>query len=208
MSGQRERKVGSVDSAAVVTYPDQLEATATNLNCNGRGPGVDCVLRQLLHHGHRALHDLTGGDERNDAGVQLLDRGHGYTSLRTSPLRPLPILPRRCTPNLNGEVACADHFPSRRNAGGEVRWGSVGGVADRSPGRGCYVGRPETRSTSSASAIASRTSAPSSDSQRSAKAGSRAPGKFTRTLMALARIAAHAAHAATAASDVTVGLPI
>ena len=57
-----KQRVVTVHAGTVVCNADETPAAGLNLHGDARGPGVEGVLDQLLHHAGRALHHLAGGD--------------------------------------------------------------------------------------------------------------------------------------------------
>ena len=68
-------------AAAVVGNPEEGHAPVPDFQCDLGGPGVHGIFQQLLGHGGRPLHHLTGGDEVGDMRGKLNDFGHGVTSV-------------------------------------------------------------------------------------------------------------------------------
>ena len=58
------------DAGTVVSDPDKGNSAALDLHSDGAGSRVDGIFHQLLHHGSRALHHLTGGNFVNGTLIQ------------------------------------------------------------------------------------------------------------------------------------------
>jgi len=69
-------RVVPVHPAPVVGDPHEREPALVGVHRDARGPRVERVLDQLLHHGGGALHHLAGGDLVDETGGQEADAGH------------------------------------------------------------------------------------------------------------------------------------
>lgn len=62
VTGQGQRQVIGGNPAAVVAYPQQLDAALLNIDVDAPGAGVDAVFQQLLDHRRWPLDHLTRRD--------------------------------------------------------------------------------------------------------------------------------------------------
>ncbi|MNZ91226.1 hypothetical protein D3C78_1102010 [compost metagenome] len=73
VSGQGQWQVVGGNTAAVVTYPQQLDAALLHFDIDASGTGVQTVLQQLLGHRSRAFDHLTGGNLVGQPRAEQLD---------------------------------------------------------------------------------------------------------------------------------------
>ena len=57
-----QQRVVAVHAAAVVGHPDQPPPARFHIHADARGPRVQGVFQQLLHHRRRTVHHLAGGN--------------------------------------------------------------------------------------------------------------------------------------------------
>ncbi len=89
---ESHRQVAFGDALAVVGHTDEAEAASAHFDRYLAGPGVEAVLDQLLHHGRRPLHDLTGSYESRYTRGENIDSQLGeLTSSAHSSTEPVPL---------------------------------------------------------------------------------------------------------------------
>ncbi|MNJ40388.1 hypothetical protein D3C77_352840 [compost metagenome] len=75
VTGQGQRQVIGSNAAAVVAYPQQLDAALLHFHINAPGTGVQAVFQQFLDHRCRALDHLAGGDLVRQPRAEQFDPG-------------------------------------------------------------------------------------------------------------------------------------
>ena len=76
MAFEGEERIVARHAVTVVLDPHERAPAVAELDLHARGPGVEGVFQQLLHHCSRALNHLTSGDLVGDSVGENTDFGH------------------------------------------------------------------------------------------------------------------------------------